>query len=285
MTTATILSDGIHPDLDFGAYRGLDAWGSSALKAMRKGPPARVLWERENETNTDATRFGTAVHCALLTPALFAAQYAVKPDGMSFATKEGKAWRDDPARAGLSLLSWDDGQRLEAIVAAVNAKPLVAAALRKSLHREVSLLATCPDTGERIKGRPDFMDAGFIYDLKISVHAQRPESLSYHAHREGWMHQGAHNRRAAELLGAGLLGVRLVVVSPTAPHYPFCLEVSEDSLDLMALENAMTLKRLGECRRADAWPTAPDEWTRISAAIFTESDVGALDGAEEVANA
>ena len=48
------------------------------------------LIEREE---TDAMRFGTAEHAAVLEPELFKSQYIVKPEGIDMRTKEGKAWR------------------------------------------------------------------------------------------------------------------------------------------------------------------------------------------------
>ena len=81
-----------------------EAWGSHSLKAMRKGPPARVMWERENRRESDAMAFGTAVHMAVFQPTLYAETYVAKPDGMSFATKDGKAWRD--AHAGRHILTY-----------------------------------------------------------------------------------------------------------------------------------------------------------------------------------
>jgi exodeoxyribonuclease VIII len=258
------LPAGIHPDVPFADYLALEAWGSSSLKAMRRGPPARVLHERDaGHGDTPATILGTAVHCALLTPDLYARQYAVKPEGMSFATKDGKAWRDDPERAGRILLSHDVGATVDAIVASLLRKPEVAKSLDKATHREVSLVWECSKTGELCKARPDWMDAGHIYDLKVSRHAQHGDLLGTRAYFDGWFHQGAHYRTGAVEVGIGLVGSRLVVVDPVAPHFVYTLDVDTEALDVLEWENMETLRKLRECRTTGAYPGTPEGWKRI----------------------
>lgn len=281
------LSPGAHA-LSFAEYHALDAWGSGSLRAMRRGPPARVLWERDNpREDTDATILGSAVHCALLTPDLYALSYAVKPAGMSFATKEGKAWRDAPERAGQTIISFDAGVTVEAIVDALQAKSAVAASLNRASAREQSLLWKCGTTGELCKGRPDWIEGKYIYDLKVSRYA----SSGYLAHRaftDGWMHQSAHYRTGADQLGVGIFGGRLVVVDPLPPHFVYTLEVKADSLDILEAENRETLKAMRACRESGAWPGTPEQWTKLeipaaALAQMGESFEGEEEGTEEAA--
>lgn len=254
------MDTGLH-DIPFAAYLALDAWGSGSLKAMRRGPPARVMWERENKhADTDATILGTAVHSALLTPDLYVQEYAIKPDGMSFATKEGKAWRDE--HAGLILLSHDVGAQVDAIVDALRSNKRVNDSL-ESAKREVTFVWDCSITGERCKGRPDWYDDECIYDLKVSRHAAGGY-LALKTFSEGWMHQSAHYRTGA--IECGLRAItrgRLVVVDPTPPHFVFTMEVKPESLNALEWENIETLKALRECRQSNVWPGTPDDWKKI----------------------
>ena len=82
---------------------------------MRVGPPARVLWERDNpHDDTDATIRGTRAPCLILTPRLFNGAYvelpadapekptaamlaAAKPSPSSVARQEW--WREFEVRA------------------------------------------------------------------------------------------------------------------------------------------------------------------------------------------
>jgi exodeoxyribonuclease VIII len=272
-------------DMPFAEYLALDAWGSGSLRAMRRGPPARVLWERTAERpETDATILGTAVHCALLTPDLYEQQYAIKPEGMSFASKEGKAWRDDPVRAGRTLLSADVGAKVEAIVDALLNKQGVAASLDNATAREGTLLWDCSVTGEACKARPDWMAGKYIYDLKVSRHAGSGY-LALRTFSEGWQHQLAHYRTGAIELGLPIIGGRLVVVDPAPPHFVYTLEVKQDALDLLEIENIQTLKMLRECRVSNKWPSTPDQWVKVeppaTANMDAMNDVALIDDAEQ----
>lgn len=247
--------------LDARTYHADPAWGSSSLKAMRQGPPARVLWQRDHPVDTDARLLGTAVHAAFLQPELYAASFVAKPDGMTFATKEGKAWRD--AQFGKTILAADLARDVSAIVKSLEAKRIVSDALSAAelVRYETSLFWRDLFTGEPCKGRPDIIAGGYLYDLKVSRHAG--PNLSWRAFTEGWMHQLAHYREGASRLGLGTLGGRLIVVSSAAPFYVWTLEVKPDALDLLAIENSQTIAALSDCRESNRWPDSPDEWTPI----------------------
>lgn len=276
----TLPADGIYPNLAFHDYLAWEAWGSSSLKAMRIGPPARVLWEREHRHDTDATILGTAAHCRILTPDLFDATYAVKPAGMTFASKEGKAWRDDPSRAGKVIIGADDADLIEAIEAAFVDKGPAFDALGAAAGVETSLLWTCPTTGERCKARPDWYDRDYIYDLKVSRDAGR--NLAYRAYANGWMHQLAHGRTGLRAIGVPVKAGRLVVVAPKAPHYVYCVEVKESALDVLALESEGTLQRLKDCRASGVFPDTPNEWDRVDVPQYALQEAVALAGVMEV---
>jgi exodeoxyribonuclease VIII len=276
-------------DLTFKEYHAIEAWGSSALRAMRRGPPARVIWERDRpDWNTDATILGSAVHCALLTPDIYTRDFAVKPVGMTFASKEGKAWRDDPIRAGATMLSADAGSTVNAIVNALMDKTAVRESIEKASMREKSIVWDCSITGERCKARPDWIEGRYIYDLKVSRHASG-SALGYRAFVEGWMHQLAHYRTGASAVGMDVRGGRLVVVEPSAPHFVYTLEVKIDALDLIEIENIATVKILRECRLNELWPGTPNDWIKIeppaSANMDAMNDVNLSEDNEEAEQA
>ena len=275
--------DGLYPSLSFDRYRALPAWGSSDLKTFRVGPPAMVPWRRENGSpDTDATRLGTACHARILTPDLFDATYAFKPEGMTFSSKEGRAWRDE--QAGKVILTAKEAAVVEAVDNAVEDNERAWASIVGASHREASIIWTDPDTGEVCKARPDWYDADYVYDLKVSRHAG--PALAYRAYAEGWMHQSAHYRHGLRTLGIGArLGARLVVVNPKPPHLVYTVTVKDSALDVLTLENVNNLGRMRECRLANDWPGTPWDWTVIAppdGAILETLGVIDMSGAEEV---
>lgn len=246
--------------LPFSEYLALPGWGSGSLRAMRRGPPARVRWERDHQReDTDATILGRLAHCALLTPELLEVEYVCKPEGMKFSTKEGKAWRDGQTA---TIVEYDTYMTALDIASAVQSKEIAWQSIERASHKEATLLWNCPVTREACKGRPDWMQGHYVYDLKCSRHADSP-GLAVRAYMEGWMHQLAHYRTGAQACGLDIRGGRLVVVAPKPPHVVYTLEVKADALDLLEHENIATLKAMRECRLAGEWPGTPDAWTKV----------------------
>lgn len=247
-------------------HRAWPAWGSSDLKAMRSGVPALVPWQRANPTpDTEDTKRGTAAHCLILQPDLFERSFAFKPAGMKFSTKEGIAWRDDPSRAGLSVIEAAEAQIVRDVAAAFDAKGIARESLDNAVAIERSMLWTDETTGEVCKGRPDWWTTEAVYDLKVSRHAHSGVALQ--AYTNGWMHQLAHYRAGLNALGHPVRKGRLVVIGPKPPQQfrVYCLEVKEAVLDVIAMENERTLAQLRDCRETNTWPGTPDEWKKVEA--------------------
>lgn len=268
----------ISPAMSFSEYLSLPAWGASSIAAMRRGPPARVLWERtRRDEGTDATLLGRFVHCAALTPDLLASTFVCKPKGMTFASKEGKAWRDAQTAEIVPFEAFQIGQDItQAIFKKIPARDSITGAS----YTEASITWECSLSGEKCKGRPDWIEGRYIYDLKVSRYADgRAVGLS--AFYAGWFHQLAHYRTGAQAVGLDVRGGRLVVVAPEPPHVVYTLEVKADALDLLEIENIATLKAMRECREANDWPGTPDDWTKIepppdATAAFGETVLGEI---------
>lgn len=270
----------IDPGMSFAAYLAHEAYGSSDLKAFKIGPPAMVPWRRKfRGDDTAATRVGSAAHCLILTPALFDDIYVVKPEGMTFASKEGKAWRD--AQGGKTILTFDEWL---AVTAASNAfadcEAMPAALVGARI--ENSVFWTCENSGLPCKGRPDWFTGEAVYDLKVSVTAEKPAGmLPYIAHANGWLNQLAHNRAGLRSHGINVKVGRLVIVSPNPPARVHLLEVRENDMDFLELDNENTRRGMMACHRSGDWPGLPGSWQVMelpASAAFTESD---LTGAEE----
>ena len=77
-------------------YHANTAIGSSDIRDYIRSP--QLFRDRQDGVmpvqETPAMRLGTLTHLAMLEPGRFAAETVAKPEGMSFATKDGKAWRD-----------------------------------------------------------------------------------------------------------------------------------------------------------------------------------------------
>ena len=275
---------GLHRDVPLAEYHALDAYGSSDLRAMRAGPPALVPWRKKNPSlQTDATRLGTAAHCAIIEPAAFEARFAHKPDGMKFSTKDGIAWRDDPARAGMEILTHDEWEQVGAIVHAFNCKPTALESLQRATGREVTAIWQDPDTGLWLKARPDWFDGEFVTDLKVTRWASSG-AAAFRSWAEGWMHQVVHYRAGLAECGVHVKGCRLVLVHPEPPQVSrvVCVQLKEDAAGLLHLENERTVQAMAACVASGVWPGEVDEWQKIDLPAVASASIGVDWGDESV---
>lgn len=268
--TTTTKAGRLHPDLSFPEYLAHPAYGSSDLRTFRAGPPALVPWRRQfrEETQSDASRLGTAAHCAILTPALFASTYVSKPEGMSFASNVGKAWREEQRGRGVldeNILTFHEALAIEQIRTAFYERPQCRETLRDATV-EASIFWTCAHSGLPLKSRPDWFKGSAVYDLKVSTHAAKDlGALKFLAYREGWMHQLAHARSACRAAGFAVAIGRLVVIAPKPPQALklWCLEVSEHNLDVLQLDNENTARDMKVFHDSGVWPGTPEEWIEV----------------------
>ncbi len=285
----TELTSGVHYDLSFGDYLNHPHYGSSDLKEFRHGMPAMVKWNRENRDReeTEATRIGKAAHCAILTPGLFDATMAVKPEGMTFQSKANKAIREQWKSEGRTILSHADWERIEQINKAFFAKDAAREAFAVVEDPEVSVLWTCAESGLGCKGRPDWFTEDAVYDLKISIEATKSlDMMTRLIARNGWFNQLAHNRAGLNANGYDIKRGRLVVIAPSPPqqHRVWCMTLSEADCDFLEMENENTRKGIAMCERTGVWPDTPNDFFEVElpmAATWTEHDHDEQEADEE----
>lgn len=123
-------------------YDALEGVNFSTAKEILRSPAhyQAALAAKGEETEEDRLRFaiGSGVHSLVLENKRLADIHAVKPEGMSFATKEGKLWRETQT---LPVISADAAATIQNASAAVLAHPLAAAILGLCPEREHGLQA------------------------------------------------------------------------------------------------------------------------------------------------
>lgn len=93
-------------------YHSSKCIGSGHARAYIRS--ARLFKDRLDglcdDEDTEPFTFGRGAEIAILEPHAYEERVCVKPDGMSFSTKEGKAWRD--ANKGKIILPFADAQHV-----------------------------------------------------------------------------------------------------------------------------------------------------------------------------
>ena len=203
-------------------------------------------------TSTPAMEFGTLLHNLVL---LGRADYHTKPDGMTFASKEGKAWKAE--HSDLPIVSAETAAELQGMASAILRHPHAAPLFGKG-RAEVALFGTHKETGLPIKGRADWIGAlpggkHRIVDIKTTADASNAgfarSIANYRYHVQAAMYCELANQNglqvddfyfiAIEKGDVPLINVR--VLSQAA------IELGKITLDAQ-------LRDLKACSESDFWP-------------------------------
>lgn len=176
-----MLADGLYFSLPMAAYLSDPALGASSIVDLATGP--LTYWARSHmnpnripDDDTDASAFGTILHDALLSPGH--RTFATKPDGMSFATKDGKAWREDQRMAGHTILTGAQSRIMSSLKLALAESG--AAKLIDGCLPEVSYFWT--QNGFRCKIRIDGLKPDCAIDLKTYANTRDADAETAVAH-------------------------------------------------------------------------------------------------------
>lgn len=147
------------------AYTKSPAYGSSAVEAFGTMGLERWAYEYagDGRYSGSSSRFaagGGALDALVTANKSFADCFAVKPEGMTFATKEGKAWRD--LQGGKEII--DAKQEKEILAALPRTKEAISVLAN---GREVSYQVTLRGVvgGLEVQTRPDIWIDGDLLDV------------------------------------------------------------------------------------------------------------------------
>lgn len=124
---------------------------------------------------SEAQMVGTVAHRMILEGKLgIPPGFAVKPEGMSFATKDGKAWRE--ANAGAQIITQEKWDNCRGMAEAV-ANDGDCALFLRSGKPEAAIYAPDEKTGLTMRCRSDFLpdDQDTRFDLKTAESASKAE--------------------------------------------------------------------------------------------------------------
>lgn len=152
-------------------YHASSAISKSGLDKIDKSP-AHYFYAVQEKTK--AMVIGSAFHDLVLLPSVFNECYAVKPDGLSLATEEGKAWKAE--NEGKEILSQEEFNQINAMKESVLAHHS-ASKLLESGKPETSIFWR-DEMGVDCRCRPDFINSNnIIVDLKTTTDAS-PEGFA-----------------------------------------------------------------------------------------------------------
>ena len=238
-------------------YRREEGVNQSSLKKILDSPAHYKAALKNKLIPTPAMEMGTALHCLTLDgQEAFDAQYVKKPNGLSLATKEGKAWKAELGRK--KVLSeggkddpWNSVLGMDASLKRLayfnpNQKDYIK-------HNEVSVYwdwhgVTCKARLDRVD-----LDNGLVLDLKTTDSVE-PEIFAKKVVGLGYDFQAAYYAKAAEVAFGKPFKFVFVAVERKAPFTVDLFEVDDEMMEEAMYKCERALKLYAECDASGEWP-------------------------------
>lgn len=207
--------------------------------------------------DTEATAFGTAAHCYIVEgPGVFSDRYLLKPRGMNFATKAGKAWKEEYEGRG-EIITTDDFEAICAMAKAV-ADHTVARTMLSGGRPEVTLVAHDDETGLWLKARPDYFRGALGVNFKTAANGKREPW-----ERQAWS-LGYHISAAMSIDVMAACGIKSplygFVVQEKEPPYTVVARVLDDAvIGWGRIQYRAALRKFADCLASGKWPGYSDD--------------------------
>jgi PDDEXK-like domain of unknown function (DUF3799) len=252
---------GLHRDIPAPTYHAAEGLSNSTLKDFRAWGPHKWKWLRDHpqpRASTPAQERGTLFHLAVFEVAKFGEgiSHHVRPPDLSFATKEGKAWKAE--HADLPLLTVDENANIRGAAAALRADDFAGPMLNAKGMAEVSAFAIHPDTGLLTKCRVDWLTedaegAPWILDAKS---CESLDGFPYNAREYSYDVQSVFYTDLLAGLPEPIEGTRFLFAAvELTPPFDLRLEIiAADDLRAARMLYAADLASIADCTARGAWP-------------------------------
>ena len=274
--TAPTLAPGLHRDVPMADYLALDAMSGSKLEKLRRSPLQYRYAEIEAEEEaSDALDRGTALHLAILEPALFDGRYVTigqcegrkKGDGLR-CTYQGSVYRagksfckthdpdaGEPQDPAIHVLKQDDYDAVTGMRDAVLAHPRASTLFEGAGEFEATVVWEDEETGVLCKARPDRLieRAGMHVSLK-SCRDASPWFFPGDAERRGYFRSVAFYRRGLRAIGWPYEATTVLAVESCPPFDLITYLALEEDLDDADREVTRLLREYRRCAEDNHWP-------------------------------
>ena len=251
-----VLPPGLHRGIPMRDYLALNAMGSGRLEWLNTSPlHYRYMLEQPRES-TDAQDLGTALHMAVLEPALFEEAYVLEPldvAPLNAKPRATNAYREAVAalqEGGRTVLREDVMEKVRAMADAVRGHEHAAALLARAPERELTMVW---EYGGRLcRGRADMLGDRVVGDLKTtrSLKDFSPWVIS----KFGYHRQAAFYELGLRALDRKIEHYFLVAVENVEPFDVGVFALENAARIAGFMHNEYLLQRLNECETSGRWP-------------------------------
>jgi hypothetical protein len=257
------------PNEDYHSYEGVSNTG---LKLVGRSPAHYAFAEPYKQT--DANRLGSAFHCAILEPELFANKYLLLPEAkdrrVSIFNQAAKSTDKDFILVEKEI-SYIEGMR-DAFLRNEDVQEIMSC----EYWTELSGFIQCPKTGVLLRIRFDVLnERGQALDPKKTTDAREVE-FSKSIFNYGYHHQAAMYSEVYQLItGEPLAEFGLYAAEDRAPYESAVYVPDEYAMELGKQEYLNNLANYAECEKTGIWHGYQARKKTISLppwALFQEQD-------------
>ncbi|EAV2403445.1 exodeoxyribonuclease VIII [Salmonella enterica] len=255
------IQPGIYYDIPNETYHAGPGVSKSQLDDIAD-TPAIYLWRKNAPVDTEKTKSldtGTAFHCRVLEPEEFSKRFIIAPEfnrRTSAGKEEEKTFLEECARTRRTVLTAEEGRKIELMYQSVMALPLGQWLVESAGYAESSVYWEDPETGILCRCRPDKIIPEFhwIMDVKTTADIQRFRTAyyDYRYHVQDAFYSDGYRAQFGEIPTFVFL-----VASTTAECGRYPVEIfmmGEDAKLAGQREYRRNLQTLAECLNNDEWP-------------------------------
>ncbi|EPR6566594.1 exodeoxyribonuclease VIII [Escherichia coli] len=267
--TGEVADPVIVEDIEPGIYYGISNENYHAGPGVSKSQlddiadtPALYLWRKNAPVDTTKTKtldLGTAFHCRVLEPEEFSNRFIVAPEfnrRTNAGKEEEKAFLMECASTGKTVITAEEGRKIELMYQSVMALPLGQWLVESAGHAESSIYWEDPETGILCRCRPDKIIPEFhwIMDVKTTADIQRFKTAyyDYRYHVQDAFYSDGYEAQF------GVLPTFVFLVASTTVEcgrYPVeIFMMGEEAKQAGQQEYHRNLRTLADCLNTDEWP-------------------------------
>ncbi|EHJ6702603.1 exodeoxyribonuclease VIII [Escherichia coli] len=267
--TGEVADPVIVEDIEPGIYYGISNENYHAGPGVSKSQlddiadtPALYLWRKNAPVDTTKTKtldLGTAFHCRVLEPEEFSNRFIVAPKfnrRTNAGKEEEKAFLMECASTGKTVITAEEGRKIELMYQSVMALPLGQWLVESAGHAESSIYWEDPETGILCRCRPDKIIPEFhwIMDVKTTADIQRFKTAyyDYRYHVQDAFYSDGYEAQF------GVQPTFVFLVASTTVEcgrYPVEIFMMGEEAKLAGQqEYHRNLRTLADCLNTDEWP-------------------------------
>jgi len=280
---------GIVPDLDEAIYHAHPSLSSTGARQLLDSP-AKFRWAQTHpKPPKQAFDLGSAAHTKILGAGSGVIAYPAEhiTAGGNVSTKAATvAWAAEQRQAGLIPVSPHEIDAVDAMAESVLAHPVARRLLeQKDNQREVSMFATCPDTGVEMRARFD-LHAADSGDLKSARDAS-PKGFAKAVAQHGYNVQQGWYQDVREIITGERGTFTFIVVESTAPYLVGVYQLDYSFEDMGKVKALAARNIYQQCLEHDVWPGYSSDTQTLQApqyAIYDYMDEFEADEPMKVGN-